>query len=108
MNPENYLNHLYWGQCQSPINSIFNSQLINAGLAAQMGSPVSFSDIPVGSPLGPGFQSTFSPYSPNNDFNLPETHQVRNGGKTLGCIFDQQFSTFLENCVPSDSILKVF
>ena len=88
MNPENYLNHLYWGQCQSPINSIFNSQLINAGLAAQMGSPVSFSDIPVGSPLGPGFQSTFSPYSPNNDFNLPETHQVRNGGKTLGCIFD--------------------
>lgn len=94
MNPENYLNHLYWGQCQSPMNSIFNSQMTTAfanGLAAQMGSPVSFSDIPVGSPQGlQGLSTAFqSPYSQNNDYNLPETHQVN--------ISRESNSFFIEN-----------
>ena len=72
MNPENYLNHVYWSQCQSPMSSIFNSQMIN-GLAAQMSSPVSFSEIPDASPMR---HTGFSPYSQQNELTLPETHQV--------------------------------
>lgn len=72
MNPENYLNHVYWSQCQSPMSSIFNSQMIN-GLAAQMSSPVSFSEIPDASPMR---QTGFSPYTQQNELTLPETHQV--------------------------------
>ena len=76
MNPENYLNHVYWTQCQSPMSSIFNSQMIN-GLSVQMSSPVSFSEIPDGSPMGQqGLQSPFRPYSQHSDLTLPETHQV--------------------------------
>ena len=63
------------------MNSIFNnSQMIN-GLAGQISSPVSFSEIPEGSPMGQhglqsAFQSPFHPHSLNNELNPPETHQV--------------------------------
>ena len=81
MNPENYLNHILWSQCQSPMSSIFNnSQMIN-GLAGQISSPVSFSEIPEGSPMGQhglqsAFQSPFNPHSQHNELNPPETYQV--------------------------------
>ena len=67
-------------QCQSPMNSIFNnSQMIN-GLAGQISSPVSFSEIPEGSPMGQhglqsAFQSPFNPHSQHNELNPPETQQ---------------------------------
>ena len=81
MNPENYLNHVYWSQCQSPMSSIFNSQMINSQIAAQMSSPVSFSEIPDASPMR---QTGFSPYSQQNELTLQETHQV-NINSPLAC-----------------------
>ena len=83
-------------QCQSPMNSIFNnSQMIN-GLAGQISSPVSFSEIPEGSPMGQhglqsAFQSPFNPHSQHNELNPPETHQVSQ--YHWYCIIDTELSS---------------